>query len=322
MTSRRVETVAVVGAGAMGGMYAAHFAAAGFRTLLVARGDRAERLRDPGLTVNGVPLTARVVDVEAPPATGWPRVDLVLVAVKVGQLSSALDDIAPLVDDETTFLSVLNGLDSEEQIAARHGRAAVLPCIALAMDARRDGNAVTYRQAGRLVLGTMDPGDPPGRLAAVQEALTRAGLEWRTPPDMRHEMWWKFMVNVGINQASAILRAPYGAFVADGPARRLMLALQDEVVAVAAAEGVTLTAEDRDRWHAVLAAQPVDGWTSMHQDVEAGRPTEVDVLAGRVVALGRAHGIPTPHNETVAWILTAREGRRLGPGPAGLGSSV
>ncbi len=120
---------------------------------------------------------------------------------------------------------------------------------------------------------------------------------------MRHEMWWKFMVNVGINQASAVLRAPYGAFRADGDARSLMLALMDEVVAVSAAEGVPLGPGDIARWDAVLAGQPAEGRTSMHQDVEAGRRTEVDIFAGRVVELGARHGIATPYNEAMLWVL-------------------
>ncbi|MDO5629583.1 MAG: ketopantoate reductase C-terminal domain-containing protein [Mobilicoccus sp.] len=71
------------------------------------------------------------------------------------------------------------------------------------------------------------------------------------------------------------------------------------------AEGVPLGAEDLARWEDVLAKQPPQGWTSMHQDVVAGRPTEVDIFAGRVVELGERHGIDTPVNRTIGWILRA-----------------
>ncbi|WP_432559506.1 ketopantoate reductase family protein [Granulicoccus sp. GXG6511] len=304
-----ISSVAVVGAGAMGAMYAAHFARAGFPVRLVARGDRAARLADAGLTVNGEPLTAAVVDTavgEHAPA------DLVLVAVKHQQLPEALDTIAPLVGADTTFLSVLNGLDSERIIAERFGAAdRVLPCIALAMDAERSGAAVRYRQAGRLTFGDpaetvggSDPG-PSERVRRVQRALDHAGLVWDTPADMQHAMWWKFMVNVGINQASAVLDAPYGKFQQDGPGRSLMWALMDEAIAVGRAEGVDLGEADRAKWDTVLAGQPPQGMTSMHQDVLAGRPTEVDIFAGRVVELGAKHGIATPHNQTLQWILSS-----------------
>jgi len=300
----KVQRVAIVGAGAMGGMYAAHFAASGFDVGFVARGERAERLRRRPLTVNGTPLVASVID---PDAEGVRPADLVLVAVKDRQLAEAVDAASALVGPDTVVLSVMNGLDSEEALAARFGWERVLLCVAMAMDAQADGDAIIFRQAGRLVFGRAD-GAVDAAVERVQEALTRAGLAWETPQDMRHRLWWKFMVNTGINQASAVLRLPYGAFQSEGDPRSLMWALIDEVVAVAGPEGVPLGPDDLAAWDRVLAGQPTEGWTSMHQDVEAGRPTEVESFAGRVVALGRTHGVPTPYNQAVLWIL--RSGTR------------
>lgn len=306
MTERAIRTVAVVGAGAMGAMYAAHFEQAGVETWLVASGERAERLRTSGLTVNGVPLQAEVVDpaTDSPSGAEGRTADLVIVAVKHQQLQEAIAELAPLVGERTTFLSVLNGLDSEHAIAAAYGPGRVLLCIALAMDAQREGTQVMYRQPGRLAIGIGGGLGTQERLGATQEVLDRAGLAWVAPDDMPHEMWWKFMVNVGVNQASAVRRAGYGAFQHEGPARSLMLALMDEVVAVARAEGIDLDEQDLEKWDRVLAGQPAQGQTSMLQDVLAGRPTEVDIFAGRVVALGARHGIPTPYNQAMHWILS------------------
>lgn len=316
------EAVAVVGAGAMGAMYADHFTRAGIRTLLLAHGERAARLREHPITVNGRRLDAEVLDPLEPSrqAAAVPTVALVLVAVKHDHLREAIGLMAPLVGTDTVILSVLNGLESEEIILrglqeTRSETTAeqVQLCIALAMDAEREGRAVRYTQAGRLVFGPAGgeahahgrAGTDAGRVQTVQDILTRAGLAWSTPGDMRHQMWWKFMVNVGINQPSAVLRAPYGVFQHPGPAYDLMMALIEEVRAVAQAEGVALTDADVQRWHTVLAGQPAAGMTSMHQDVLAGRPTEVDIFAGRVVELGGRHGIPVPHNQTMLWILRA-----------------
>ncbi|NLW98970.1 MAG: 2-dehydropantoate 2-reductase [Actinomycetales bacterium] len=308
-----IENVAIVGAGAMGAMYADHFSRNGFRTLILATGERAERLRAQPTTVNGTLLDAEVIDPLKPGAQ--PRAaDLVIVAVKHQHLPQTVALLAPVVTERTTILSVLNGLESEEIILRGLREAGVridddqVPlCIALAMDAERTGPDVRFTQAGRLVLGPAtgigDQGSP--RLAALHEALSRAGLASSTPPDMRHQMWWKFMVNVGINQASAVIRTGYGGFQKPGPAYELMMALIEEVRAVARAEGVDLTDADVERWHEVLAGQPADGMTSMHQDVLAGRRTEVDIFAGRVVGLGAGHGIPVPHNQTMLWILRA-----------------
>lgn len=296
-----IESVAVVGAGAMGAMYAAHFVEGGVETAIVASGDRAERLRTEGLTVNGTPLAARVLD---PGRDESAPVDLVLVAVKHHHLAQALEDVAPFVGPGTTLLSVLNGLDSEELIAERFGPEQVLLCIALGMAAGREGSEVTYLSPGQLTLGTAPGLADPSRLDRVTEALDRAGLRWETPADMRHEMWWKFMVNTCINQASAVLRRPYADFTVDGPARSLMRALRDEVIAVSGPEGVPLGEADCERWDQVLAGLPGGGHTSMLQDVLAGRPTEVALFADHVVELGTRHGVPTPYNQTMSWILT------------------
>lgn len=292
--------MAVVGAGAMGAMYAARFVDGGFDTLLVASGERAERLRTYGLTVNGKSLSSPVLD---PARDERSPVDLVLVAVKHHDLASAMEDAAPFVGPETTFVSVLNGLDSEQVIADGFDSAQVILCIALGMSAGREGNAVTYRSPGTLVIGTGSRLAPASRVDAIGTVLDRAGLAWEAPQDMEHEMWWKFMVNTAINQASAVMRRPNTGFVVDGPPRSLMMALIDEVIAVSGPEGVPLGEADRDRWDEVLRGLPGEGRTSMLQDVLAGRPTEVALFADHVVALGEKHGIPTPYNQTMSWLL-------------------
>ena len=288
-------------------MYAAHFARNGFDVRFVANAARAASLAVNGLRVNGEPLQVGVLNADEfgdGRPSDW-HADLVIFAVKDRHLTEAIEQARPFVDQNSIVLSVLNGLDSEAHIAAGLGAGpTVLLCIALAMDAERVGRDIRYRQVGRLVFGEPQNLELTGEVRAVQEALTRAGLAWDTPEDMRHRMWWKFMVNVGINQASAVLDAPYGAFQVEGNARDLMSALIDEVLSVANAEGVSLGADDVAAWHQVLAGQPPEGRTSMHQDVRAGLPTEVDTFGGRVVALGRKHGISTPFNQAMVWILS------------------
>lgn len=297
---KQIQRVAIVGAGAMGGMYAAHFARTGFDVGFVAVGERAERLRATRLTVNGEPLSVSVLD-DGP-------ADLAIFAVKDRQLPQAIEDATGAVGPETILLSVMNGLDSEELIAARYGAGHVLLAIALGMDADRVGDDFRFRQVGRIVFGraTNDPDTPDAEVVAVQQALDRAGLVWQTPDDMRYTLWSKFLFNTGVNQASAVLDAPYGNFQPDGDARDFMMALIGEVQQVAAAEGVTLDQQTVDGWLGVLANMPPTGRTSMHQDVAAGRPTEVETFAGRVVALGHQHGIATPYNQTVLWVLRSR----------------
>jgi len=126
-------------------------------------------------------------------------------------------------------------------------------------------------------------------------------------------MWWKFMINVGVNQASAVLRAPYGVFQTSADARALMHLWMQEVLALAEKKGVNLTAEDMDQWDRILTDLSPKGKTSMLQDVEAARKTEVEVFAGKVVAMGEYHHVPTPVNRTLLHAIKAIESQYLGP---------
>jgi 2-dehydropantoate 2-reductase len=141
----------------------------------------------------------------------------------------------------------------------------------------------------------------------VQAAFERAGIVSEIPTDMIRMLWWKLMVNVGINQASAVMRAPYGVFQSSPDARELMKMLMREVIVLAQRVGVNLREQDLAEWHEVLKTLSPKGKTSMLQDIEAGRKTEVEVFAGKVVELGRSHGIPTPVNQALLSIVHVLE---------------
>jgi 2-dehydropantoate 2-reductase len=301
---REVERVAILGAGAMGAALASMFLeAGGFSTTVVARGERRERLLRDGLVVNDRRYAVPVTHPDEVPAPA----DLILVAVKNHHLPGAVPELQNLVGQETTILSVMNGLDSEETLGAAYGVDRVLYAVSAGLDAVRQGNTVTYSRRGTLYVGEATNLQISERVRRVQVALARAGIPYETPADMMHILWWKFMVNVGVNQASAVLHAPYGVFQTSPDARALVEALMGEVLALAEAAGVNLTAEDAARWETVLRTMSPQGKTSMLQDIEAGRKTEVEIFGGKVVALGERYGIPTPVNEAVMHILRVLE---------------
>jgi 2-dehydropantoate 2-reductase len=115
------------------------------------------------------------------------------------------------------------------------------------------------------------------------------------------------MINVGMNQASAVMRAPYGIFQNIKSAQELMEALMREVIALAGVLGINLTDRDIDDWYAFLNTLSPQGKTSMLQDIEAGRKTEVEIFGGKVVELGKKHDVPTPINQTVLRIIQVLE---------------
>jgi 2-dehydropantoate 2-reductase len=299
-----IKDVAILGAGALGSVYGVKFhQAPGMHASFVARGERGDRLRREGVVVNGTTYHLPVVH---PDAAEDPA-DLIIVALKDHHLPDALNDLHGLVSNSTTIISVMNGLDSEATLGGVYGMEKLLYTISVGIDATREDNAVTYTTSGKLIFGAADNTTPSPRVRSVQAALDRAALAWETPVDMIRSLWWKFMVNVGVNQASAVMRASYGVFHTSPDAQALMEALMREVIVLAGREGVALVEGDIDAWYDFLNTLSPEGKTSMLQDIEAGRKTEVDIFAGKVVALGAAHGVPTSVNETVLRIIHVLE---------------
>jgi len=293
---KQIERIVILGAGAMGSAYASAFYAMDPASVaFAASGARYERLKAGGMVVNGrhYPIPVLAPDDPAPPA------DLVIVALKHHHLPDALNDLGNRVGAETLFLSVMNGLDSEAIIAARYGQERVLYANAVGIDAQRDGNVVRFSKIGTVVFGEADNTTLSERVRRLQALFDRAAIPHQTPVDMIRAMWWKLMINVGINQASAVLGAPYGVFQTNPEAQAIMEAAMRETVTVAQAAGVNLSGQDIADWYPVMNQLNPAGKTSMLQDIEAGRKTEVEVFAGKVLALGRQYGIPTPVNEVL-----------------------
>jgi 2-dehydropantoate 2-reductase len=301
---RKVRRVAVLGAGAIGAFFVERFSGvADMSTMVVAGGERYDRLKRLGLVVNGKAYAPPVVH---PDAASSPA-DLILVALKHHQLPDGIHDVRKLVGDHTTIVSAMNGLDSEEVIGSVYGADKVLYGITVGIDAVRQKNRITYTAEGKLYFGEADNAQPGPRVRTVQAALDRAGIFYEVPADMIRILWWKFMINVGMNPASAVLRAPYGMFQSSQDAQALMEALMREVLVLAGSAGVNLVEKDIDDWYAVLGTLSPQGKTSMLQDVEAGRKTEIEMLAGKAVDLGQRYGIPTPVNQTMLQIIRVME---------------
>lgn len=304
-----IQRVGIVGAGAMGSFYAAAFSRRDRDgVFLVAAGERYDRLRRDGIVVNGVPYH---IETERPEDTSPTIADLMIVAVKNHHLDQAIDDMRPFIGSATLILSVMNGIDSEERIGAVYGMERMLYGVAVGIDAVRMDNRTNYSGQGTLFFGRGHNVPLSDAVMEVQQAFEAAGIVYETPADMIRTLWWKFMINVGINQSSAVLRAPYGVFQQSAEARHLMDAAMREVVAVAAAAGIDITGDDVDQWYEFMGRLSPSGKTSMLQDVEACRKTEVELFSGTIVALGEKYGIPTPVNRTLYSILTVTENEYL-----------
>ncbi|MDR0598630.1 MAG: ketopantoate reductase family protein [Treponema sp.] len=304
---KAVERVLIAGAGAVGLTVADTLYRYDPRCVaILAPGERGERYRRDGLRVNGVKVDFTLAE-EAGPAF-----DLIVIACKNHHLDQVIADLKPFAGPETLFLSLLNGITSEEIIGRAYGEERLPLAMILATDAQRGGGETVFTQRGIVHFGDAR-GRETGRDRRIAEFFTRTGLPFEYHPrDMRRTLWFKFMVNTGVNQVSALLRLPYGAFKRDQPqaipeAQELLESAMREVILISRAEGINLGEEDLEKWYSTVALLSDGGYTSMCQDVLAGRKTEVELFSLTVMEYGEKHRISTPVNGFLYRALRAIE---------------
>lgn len=302
---KRINSVFVIGLGAIGGSYAAKLYDMDPDCVrIIADKERIARYSRNPLSVNGKSYNFRFVE----PGEKTAPPDLILVAVKYYNLQQAIKDIRNHVGKDTIVLSLMNGIDSEEIIGRELGIESMLYATCVAIDAVREGSSITYSTFGRLDFGEKVNATHTPRVENLKELFTRANIPFTVPEDMMRALWWKYMVNVGVNQVSAVLRAPYGVFQKVEEAKKLMVEAMKEVVAVAGKAGINLTEDDITAVFKLVGSLSPEGKTSMLQDVEAGRKTEASMFAGVLCKLGEKHGVYTPVNRVLLMTLQAIEG--------------
>jgi 2-dehydropantoate 2-reductase len=293
-----VRRVAILGAGALGSLFAYHLASrtpAGVRLLA----------RTPAL--GSVALEGG----DVVPVLPWRRadgpVDLLLVLVKAYATADAIRMALDLgaVGPATVALTLQNGLGNAEALAEALGAARVLAGTTAQGATLLAPGRVAHGGAGPTLIAPWAPGGPAAAAAATVAALlSEAGLPAEVAGDPRPLLWAKLTVNCGINALTALLRVPNGELLTRPGARRLMEAAAREAGAVAAAAGVVLPGDPAERVALVARATGANR-SSMLQDVERGRRTEVDAINGAVAREGRRLGVSAPVNETLADLVRA-----------------
>ncbi|MFP3091179.1 2-dehydropantoate 2-reductase [Treponema sp. TIM-1] len=292
-----INSVLIAGAGAIGLVVAETIYNADPHCIsILAQGERLERYRNKGLTVNGRRLEFRF--------GGEKPVDLIIVASKFHHLGEIIKDIRPYVGKDTRILSLLNGISSEDIIGRAYGRDRLPLAMIIGTDAFHSGEETSYHQKGIINFGDAE-GKNGERENSIAAFFTRTGVPFVLQPDMKRLLWYKYMINVGVNQTTAALRLPYGAIQRTGgpgeieEARLLAEKAMKEVIIIANAEGIDLNEGDIDHWYKTVNTLNPSGYTSMAQDVLAGRKTEVEMFGLAMTELGKKHRIPVPVNETL-----------------------
>ncbi len=289
----KIEKTAVIGMGALGMLFGTCIleGAGPDGMCYVMDEERVRKYKDKTFYENGKPRHMPIVaDSQAEPA------DLVIVAVKYNSLPSALDTMKNCVGEHTIILSVMNGITSEEILAARYGKEHLVYTVAQGMDAMKFGDKLTYTKRGELRLGAKEACQEEN-VKAVCEYFDRVGVPYTKDADIMRRLWGKFMLNVGVNQTCMVYETTYHGCLIPGEPNRTMIAAMREVIALARCEGIPIGEEDLNEYIDILGTLSPDGMPSMRQDGVAKRPSEVEMFAGTVRELARKHGIYVPAND-------------------------
>ena len=295
--------VVVFGAGSLGSLVGGLLGRT-HEITLVGRGEHVRAVRADGLRLTGaVDLTVYPEARTEPPASA----NLVVVTVKAFDTPAAADALAAM-DEAGVVLSLQNGMGNEETLAA----ALPSPVLAGTTDfgAERTGpGVVRCNGVGEVVLGPPEGGESPAADRAGG-AFREAGIDATVAADMPRRLWTKLAVNAGINPVTALARVDNGA-VLEEPLAGIARGAARETAAAATAAGVDLGPEEAVAAMEGVARETADNVSSMRQDVEAGRPTEVDAINGYVVERAEE---PVPVNRTLAALVGGWEAGEAGPG--------
>ena len=289
--------IVVVGTGGIGGPYGASLAKAGADVTFVARGAHLAAMRENGLRIEGDRgenhiQSARATDKIAEIGT----VDIVLCCVKLWDLEAVAEQIRAVIGPQTAVIPLQNGIDAAERLSTILGKEAVMGGMAFVTGAIVAPGVI--RQTGtyqRMTFGEFD-GRISERGRRLRDFCEAAGFEGVLSPDIMVPVWEKFILLVPLSGLNALTRLPLGNWRDDPDLLALYVEALRETVSVGVAEGVRLPSDIVDRTLTQMRSMPPHHTTSMGNDLNRGNRLELPWFAGKVVELGRRHGIKTPVN--------------------------
>ncbi|MBQ4329138.1 MAG: ketopantoate reductase family protein [Lentisphaeria bacterium] len=294
-----MKNIILLGAGAVGVLLAEKLCRLpGINFAAAADACRVERYRRDGIFFNGEKLPLTFIS----PADDFPEADLIIAATKTTSLPRALEVITPFSGRHTVFLPFLNGITAAEVIKNSFPENEVAEGFFVGHASVRDGNRITHDGCGTFCIGGNIP-----HLRNIETLLKNAGINVDIPEDMAHAVWKKFVLNIGINQTQAVFNADYGTVQKSESMLDFCKELMIEALAVAEAENIRGTETMLKYAMDIILSMPGNVKTSMLQDIQNNRVTEVDAFAGTICAKAAEYGIPVPRNKEVLSVIKGKK---------------
>ena len=289
---KEIKNILICGLGAIGSIYVAKIKDA---RVLVDK-DRLERYKKNPTYFNGELLNPHYIL----PDDNVFKADLIIIATKSDVFEQAVENIKNFVGENTVILSLLNGVTSEKLLIDKYGADKVLYSYFIGHSAVRVGRHITQDGVNTIVFGSPDDNK---NIERVKNYFDKKGINYDIPDDIIHSMWLKYMLNVSSNQTTALLGYTFGQMLNNERCMSFVKNVMKEVQTIAKAEGVKNTETMVDEALLSLNKMCPEGKTSMLQDVEAGRKTEVDIFAGVMIKLGKKHNIDVPYNKVLKELI-------------------
>ena len=302
--------IGVVGTGGIGGYFGALLARAGHEVFCLARGEHLKAIQEKGLRVESVvgEFTVR------PRATGDPAaigpVELLLFCVKTYDTDEAAQAVRLLVGDRTAILTLQNGVESADRIAAAVGPGRVLPGAAYIFSGIAAPGLIRQTAGPRKIVFGEPVGPPSARAKAILAACRAAEISAELTDQIARVLWEKWAFICAQGGVTALTRLPIGEVRACAETWALFRGVVEEVAAVASARGIALTPGLVENILGQAARLEPQTASSLSNDLGAGRRLEIEALNGAVVRLGRESGVPTPLNVAIYGALKPYEGGR------------
>ena len=307
-----MKNVLMVGAGSVGGFFGAHLAKQNQDVSFLLRPRTLQAVKERGLTIRSAAGTFTVRPRAAADPRELPKPDLVILSVKAYDLDEVLDQLSPVLSEQTVLLTLQNGVDTEDRILARIHHDCVVGGVAYIYSKIVEPGVIEHYKRGSVAIGEL-MGHRSERVQAIASVFQQAGIPCQLVEDVRRTKWEKMCWNCVFNPLTVLINDRIAKALDHPQMLEVIRQIVDEVVAVAAACKVPLTGDMSAkvvRWSQEIR----DIHTSMYDDWKAGRPTEIDYLNGYIVQRAREWGIPTPLNEALAvMIKVITERDRSGP---------
>ena len=303
--------IAILGSGAVGGYFGAKLAKAGQDVTFIARGAHLDAIRQKGLEVKSAKLGDFIVRAAAESDTAKiGPVDLAIVSVKAYDNPTALPILKPLINPETVVLTLQNGVDSTDEVAAVVGQSHVLGGTTYVATALEGPGLIVQTGVHRSIIfgevfGEISHITP--RVKAIADVLVSADIDVTPVADARVPIWDKYAYLVAFSGFTGASRLAIGHIWKYPHVQEMFYAAAHEIAAIAKAEGVTISANRFETLREYMANIPASTRSSLLIDLEQGKRIEVEALQGAAVRRAQKHGVPVPIVSTLYAVLKAWE---------------